>query len=122
MILLVDADGEFRRRAAERLRASGYRVGEFASAAAARAAVADAARCLITDYRVAGADGLGLADEFHALHPHAPVLMLAADLEAARDANVHRRDFLYFFCKPLSGDVLARVVATLAPEGDRNAA
>jgi DNA-binding NtrC family response regulator len=122
MIFVVDEDGEYRRHVAERLRASGYRVGEFASAGEVRAAAAEGIRCLITDYRVGGADGVGLADEFHAAHPHAPVLILSADREVARDANIHGRDFLYFFCKPLSGDVLARVVATLAPATGRAAA
>ena len=122
MILLVDEDDDFRCDLARRLRDSGYRVSECISAGEVSAAAAEAIRCLIVDYRVGGADGLRLADEFHAAHPHAPVLMVSADRDAAGDADVHRRDFLYFFCKPLSGDVLTRVVATLAPDVGRAAA
>lgn len=123
MILLLDDDVAFRDELAVCLRDAGYPVLACGSAEDLDSA-ASAARstCLITDYRVGGSDGLEMADRFHAAHPDVPVVMITSDRDAALSADAHRRDFLYFFCKPLTAGALARVVATLAPQDALRAA
>jgi FixJ family two-component response regulator len=116
LIVLLDDDG-FRADLARRLRHDGYAVSELGAARDLdRLATLDSVRCLVTDYRVAGDDGLAVAERFHAAHPEVPVVMITSHRDAALQADAHRRDFLFFFCKPLSTAVLARVVTTLATQ------
>ncbi len=122
MILLLDQDEHFRNGVAQNLRESGYQVTEFDSAD--QLGVLEdlgGVTAIVLDSAAHGCDGLSLVDRFHARYPEAPVIIATACRDLAAHPDVHSRDYLYCFCKPLTSSALSRVVDVLLPATDRAA-
>jgi DNA-binding NtrC family response regulator len=112
MVLLVDDDDTFRSGLAENLREDGHRVREFAAPADLPALASfEEVSVLITDYQLAGEDGLALADRFHASHPRASVFMITSYWTDHLEAEVANRDFLTLLRKPLDYEEIVRLLA-----------
>lgn len=111
MVLLIDDDDIFRSGLAANLRDDGHRVEDFGSPADLPALTSfEEVSVLITDYQIAGEDGLALADRFHGAHPQAPVFMVTSYWTEHLEAEAARRDFLTLLRKPLDYDEIARLL------------
>lgn len=121
MILLFEADESFRAGVAGDLRQRGHRVAEVSAVAELCSSPRHAGVSAI----LLGSDGdrsLALADELHDLYPAAAVVIATAQRELAARPEVHQRDFLYCFCKPLSAAALSGMIEILLPTRPRAAA
>ncbi len=114
-VLLVDDDETFRASLAGILRDDGHDVLDFPSPIEIPPlAVLGDVGVLITDFSMPGRDGLSLADEFHALHPGVPVILVTAYRTATVERNAVDRDFLSILTKPLEYEALHTLLHRLA--------
>lgn len=107
MVLLIDADADFRAALAANLLDDGYQVAEFARTAEVPLHRLEQLTMLILDYQVAGEDGLAFADRFHATHPGVPVVMTSAYCSTHLESEVAARPFMTLRRKPIDYEELA---------------
>lgn len=80
-ILIIDDETAIRELLAEALTMAGFRVGQAASASAARKLLAaELPDLLITDLQLEQSDGLTFVSEIKSAHPHLPALLLTGVL------------------------------------------
>jgi DNA-binding NtrC family response regulator len=110
-ILLIDDDSDFRTGLAANLRDDGHEVREFASPAELPAleTLGDI-DAVISDYQMGGRDGLGLADQFHHLHPATPFIMVTAYWSQYLATEAGRRKFIVLQRKPVDYEDLLSLV------------
>lgn len=121
MILLLDEDDSFRREVARRLREGGYGVAEFDTVKELESFGAhDAVSAVVLGAESGGRD-LSVADHLHACYPNAPIVIATTCRELAALPDVHTRDYLYCFCKPVTASALSRVLDVLLPVANRAA-
>src|SRR5688572_29194807 len=90
-VLVVDDDDVVRKVEVMILSQLGYNVlqAEGAAQAMRLAAATPTIHLLLTDFLMPGADGLQLAAQFHAVHPHTPVLMVSGSLPLIKARSDH---------------------------------
>src|SRR4026209_349432 len=110
-VLVVDDDEFIREMEVRILNQLGYNVLEAEDAAPAMrlALVTSNIHLLLTDFLMPGADGLQLAAQFQAVHPHTPVLMVSGSLPLI-DARADHPDHFALLAKPFTRDDLVRKV------------
>jgi two-component system response regulator AtoC len=111
-ILVIDDDENFRRGLAENLRDDGYAVQEYAAAGEVPPQLSGI-ELVITDYLMAGENGLTFARRFHAVHPSVPVVMITAHTtpEVEKEAGA---GFICVLHKPVRYERVQRLVEHLA--------
>lgn len=116
-ILLVDDDETFRNALVELLRDDGHAVEAYGSIRAVPPLEALTPAALITDYQLGEAeDGLSFARRFHAVHPHAAIVIVTAHASDHLLQTVTQMPFATVLRKPLPYDNLHRLLHTgLAP-------
>jgi DNA-binding NtrC family response regulator len=110
MVLLLDADDDFRSALAANLTDDGHTVVHFARPRDVPLAALDRLTMLILDYQLEGEDGLSFADRFHASHPRVPVVMVTTYASDRLEAEVATRGFLMLRQKPVDYEELARLL------------
>lgn len=65
---------------------------------------------VISDYQMGNQDGLVLADEFHAVYPSIPIVLVTAHWSHHLDAEVAKRKFVHLRRKPLDYEDLRAVL------------
>jgi DNA-binding NtrC family response regulator len=113
VILLVDDNDDFRSGLAENLRDDGHVVREHANPAT----LADSEELrdvdvVITDYHMAGQDGIALGDAVRAIRGDVPVIVVTAYWTRQLEEAALRRSFR-LLRKPLDYDDLHRVLVEL---------
>jgi len=119
-VLLLDEDEDFRNGLAEHLRDDGYVVRE--CAVTTDLPPLDALRdvnLVITDYQLAGDDGLRFSDRFHHSHPRVPIVMVTSFWTHHLEAASRRRNFLHLLLKPLEYTELFALIGRLTPRPRR---
>ena len=113
-VLVVDDDEFIREMEVRILNQLGYNVLEAEDAAQAMrlALVTPNIHLLLTDFLMPGADGLQLAAQFQAVHPHIPVLMVSGSLPLI-NARTDRPDHFALLGKPFTRDDLTSKVRAL---------
>jgi DNA-binding NtrC family response regulator len=69
---------------------------------------------LVTDLDMPGRNGFALADEFHAVHPAVPLILVTAFHGHSIDQEVARRPFLHLMHKPMHYEAVHEAVHHLA--------
>ena len=112
-MLVVDDDELIREMEVRILNQLGYNVlqAEGPAQAMRLAAATPTIHLLLTDFSMPGADGLQLAAQFHAVHPHIPVLMVSGSLPVINSRADHP-DHFALLGKPFTRDDLVRKVRT----------
>lgn len=115
VVHVVDDDAGFRTAVARLLRASGYSVRTFPSAAAFFESLGDAPGCVIADLRMPGMDGLGLQEAL-ARHPNAlPLVFLTGEGDIPSSVHAMRHGAEDFLQKQApKAELLAAVERALA--------
>jgi FixJ family two-component response regulator len=110
-VAIVDDDRSVRRGLERLLRAVGYRVESFASAAEflARSGSADL-DCLVLDVSLPGQTGLHLHDALLADGQHIPVIFITGHGDAAMAARAMKAGAADFLSKPFEDKVLLRAI------------
>ena len=122
MILLLDQDTDFRSCVARNLRENGHQVAELDSAdELGHLEGLGEVTAVVLDANASGFEGLDLVDRFHRRYPDAPVIIATACRDLAAHPEVHTRDYLYCFCKPLTSSALSRVIDVLLPAAEKAA-
>jgi len=122
-VLVVDDDEVVRMLEVRMLSQLGYNVLEAEGPLEAMrlAAATPTIHLLLTDFSMPEADGLELTEQFRAMHPQRPVLMVSGSLEAING----RADYLDRFAvlaKPFTSEELVdRVSALLSDSTTRHA-
>ena len=113
-VLLLDEDDDFRNGLAEHLRDDGYVVRECAvpNDLPPLDALRDI-RLVITDYQLAGDDGLRFSDRFHGTFPEVPIVMVTSLWTHHLEAASRRRHFLHLLLKPLEYTELYALISKL---------
>ena len=115
MVLVVDDEALIRWALSEGLAESGYLVREAASAAEARAVVADSHTeplIVVLDLRLPDMADLSLLSEIRAIRPDVPILMMTAHGTADHAAEALRLGARAFIAKPFDvRDVVRQVGA-----------
>jgi FixJ family two-component response regulator len=102
MVLLIDDDEDFRQGLAGVLRDDGFTVLEYGAAHELPSLDSLAKVCLlITDYQLPGQNGLDLADQYHAVNPSVPIVLVTAHWSERLEAAVAARPYLHLCRKPL---------------------
>jgi len=110
-VLVVDDDEFIREMEVWILSQLGYHVlqAEDPAQAMRLAAATPKIHLLLTDFLMPGANGLQLAAQFRAVHPHTPVLMVSGSLPLI-NARADHPDHFAVLGKPFTRDDLARQV------------
>ena len=106
-VIVVDDDESFRTGLAANLAGDGHVVCAYA----APAEVPDIralgrVQIVLTDYQMAGSDGLRFADAVHQAHPNLPVVLVTAYWTRDLEAEIETRTFLRLCRKPIDYDEL----------------
>ena len=112
-ILLVDDDEDFRRGLAENLRDDGNTVQEYAAPGEVPPQL-PGIELAITDYLMAGENGLSFARRFHRLHPSVPVIMVTAYSTPEVEKEAAASGFISVLHKPVRYERVYRLVEHLA--------
>lgn len=116
LVLLVDDDIDFRQGLAGALRDDGFDVWECAGPHELPSPdVLARARLLITDYQMPGRNGLDLADDYHAVHPSVPIVLVTAHRSPLLEAEVAARPYLRLLSKPFDYSELENSLPPLGP-------
>jgi DNA-binding NtrC family response regulator len=115
-ILLIDDDEDFRRGLAENLRDDGYAVQEYAAPGEVPPQL-PGIELAITDYLMAGENGLSFARRFHAAHSSVPVVLVTAYSTPAVEQEAAASNFIALLHKPVRYERLHRLVEHLAGHG-----
>lgn len=114
MVLLLDADDDFRAALTATLLDDGHAVRAFGRPADVPSLASfSGLSMLIVDQQLQGESGLAFADRFHAAHPGVPVVMVAAYVSRFLADQAARRRYLTLRRKPVDYEELAR----LLPQG-----
>jgi DNA-binding NtrC family response regulator len=114
MILVIDDDDLFRSAFAASLRDDGFEVRDFAAALDVPSPDSlGEVDAVITDYHMAGMNGITFADAFHSARPDVPILLVSAFFSPSFTEQVAARAFLHFFRKPLDYDALLQVLRSI---------
>lgn len=114
-VLLVDDDADFRDGLSALLRDDGHEVRdvERPSEIPPNEGLGDVA-IMVIDCAIPDVDGLAFADEFHAAHPHVPIVLLTAYGTETIEARAAGRPCVYFARKPLDYNELHARIHDLA--------
>lgn len=115
-VFVVDDDASFLRATARLLRASGFHVTPFSSAAEFLAEIKpDTAGCVITDFQMPGMDGMALQAALQAAGDPLPVVFLTGRGDIPTSVQAMRRGAEDFLTKQApKADLLAAVQRALA--------
>jgi DNA-binding NtrC family response regulator len=111
-ILLIDDDEDFRHGLAENLRDDGYEVQEYASPDSVPPQLLGI-ELAITDYLMAGENGLSFARRFHGSHPNVPVVMVTAYSTPEVEKEAAASGFISVLHKPVGYERVHRLVEHL---------
>src|SRR5689334_6467813 len=114
-ILIVDDDDDLRGGLAANLRDDGHNVREFSNSLELPPlnTIKDV-DVVISDYQMAGKDGLMLADEFHYQHPNIPFVLITAYWSQHLESAAAQRKFLHLCRKPFDYDQLHSLLVKLS--------
>ena len=112
-IVLIDDDEDFRSGLAENLRDDGYAVQEYAATGEVPRQL-PGIEVAITDYQMAGENGLSFARRFHRAHPSVPVVMITAYSTPALEEEAAAFGFISLLHKPVRYEQVHRLVEHLA--------
>jgi DNA-binding NtrC family response regulator len=112
-IVLIDDDENFRSGLAENLRDDGYAVQEYAAPGEVPPQL-PGIELAITDYLMAGENGLSFARRFHAAHPSVPVVLVTAYSTPAVEQEAVASGFISVLHKPVRYEQVHRLVEHLA--------
>jgi FixJ family two-component response regulator len=111
LILVIDDDGPFRVAMDSLLRARGYTVHTFASAAEfLRSPQLDDAACVITDVQMPGMSGLELQTLLRSQGRTVPIIFITAFPEESARVRALRDGAVCFLVKPSDASTLIRCV------------
>ena len=110
LIFVVDDDDAARRSLRALLEFSGYRVNAYSSAEACLDDAPSSGKCLITDVRMPGMDGLGLQSELTRRGITVPVILITGHGDVALAVNGMKAGALDFVEKPFEAAVLLNSV------------
>jgi CheY-like chemotaxis protein len=110
-VLIIDDDDAIREVEVMLLSQLGYNVLQADGPAGAMrlAAATPTIDLLLTDFSMPGANGLELTEQFRAVHPRTPVLMVSASLAIINRQDDHLDQF-GVLAKPFTPEELARKV------------
>ena len=118
-VLVVDDDEAFRGALTECLRDDGYGVMDFSGVhELPPLPTLGEVAAVVTDYDMAGTDGLTFADMFHAARPETPIIMVTAYSTPQLEADIATRNFLSVLRKPFDYDELHSRLGELVPPSD----
>ena len=112
-ILLIDDDDDFRHGLAENLRDDGYGVQEYAAPGEVPLPQLAGIELAITDYLMAGENGLHFARRLHTAHPSVPVVMITAYSTPALEQEAAASGFISVLLKPVGYECVHRLVEHL---------
>jgi DNA-binding NtrC family response regulator len=112
-ILLIDDDEDFRHGLAENLRDDGYAVQEYAAPGDVPPQL-PGVELAITDYLMAGENGLSFARRFHRSYPSVPVVMVTAYSTPEIEKEAAASGFISVLHKPVGYERVHRLVEHLA--------
>jgi two-component system response regulator GlrR len=112
-ILVIDDDEDFRRGLAENLRDDGYAVQEYAAAGEVPPQLSGI-DLVITDYWMAGENGLSFAHRFRTEHPSVPVVMITAHSTPEVEKEAAASGFISMLHKPVRYEHVHRLIENLA--------
>jgi FixJ family two-component response regulator len=109
LISIIDDDVSFRVATDSLLRARGYTVHAFASAAEfLRSPQLDQTRCVITDVQMPDISGLELQTLLRQQGHTVPIIFITAYPEESARARAFRDGAAYFLLKPIDASILIR--------------
>jgi two-component system, NtrC family, response regulator AtoC len=116
-VVVVDDDASFRSGVAANLEDDGHAVFEYEDPRDVPSSSLDAADLVVSDYQMAGVDGLTFADGIHARRPELNVVLATAYWTVEMEAEVTaRRAFVRLCRKPVDYEDLHLLVHELAAE------
>lgn len=118
MVVLVDDNELFRSALAANLRDDGYHVLEFSNGRSVPIERLTGIDALLSEYLIAGENGLAFARRFHAHHPSVPVVLLTRVAEVLAEKIAHLR-YVTVLPKPLDYEALAGVLQWIVRPGGR---
>ena len=111
MVLLLDADADFRLALAANLLDDGHGVHHASHPAELPPLHSfEALSLLVLDQQFEGESGLAFADRFHAAQPEVPVVMLTAYESRWLQRETARRPFITLRRKPIDYEEIARLL------------
>jgi len=119
VISVIDDDASIRVAADSLLRARGYTVGTFASAAEfLRSQTIDETSCVITDVRMPGMSGVELQTVLRKQGRRTPFIFITAFPEESARLRALRDGAVCFLSKPFDAPTLIRCVEAALAAGD----
>ena len=120
LVVMVDSDASLRQSLAQRLRAEGLRVVEFANAEeCVQHSLPRDVACLLLDLQMPGMDGIALQDWATSAQPGLPVVFLTGHGDVRCGVEAMKRGAFDFLLKPADD---AAVLATLRRAIDERSA
>lgn len=114
MVLLMDDDDAFRGALADNLREDGYAVVDFSGVhELPPLAKLTEVKAVVTDYDMPGTDGLAFAEQFHAVHPDTPIIVVTAYSTPELEADLATRTYLSVLRKPFDYDDLHELLGQI---------
>ena len=120
-VYVVDDDESARIGLSRLLRAAGYHVHSFASAAKFLEAVShEKAGCIVLDARMPGQSGLELAEIFRERYQNIPIIFVTADEDPETKRKAEQMKAAGFFRKPVDGKALVDAIAWVLKSGHKD--